>query len=586
MNLFRIFIRKPVLTTMILVALLVLGVNSYRDMIVEMMPQIDLPFVVVTTVYPGASPEEIESQITKKIEDEIATIANVKKIESTSMENMSQVIVEFELETDVDMDAIDVKDKVDAILSDLPEDAERPIIQKWDINAIPIIELTVSAPRPLQEVYRISDRVIKERLSRIGGVGEVEITGKREREIRVEVQQERLRAYGLGLLDIVGIVSAENLNVPAGHITRGASETTIRMVGEVNAPSDLAKLRIPLPGGSTIPLSEIADIVDGTEELREYSSFNGEPVIGLSIIKRSDGNTVSIGRDVHGVLEELRAELDPDISIEISQDSSTFVIDAVNDVLQNIGLGILLTSILLLIFLHNWRQMIVAALSMPTSVIATFLLIEASNFSVNIMTLMALGISIGTLVTNSILIIENITRFVKKGMDPFEAAEKGTSEVAVAVIASTLTNIVVFTPIAFMSGIIGRFFIQFGLTVVYATIFSLIIGFTMVPMLSARILKPREDEKEESTGWWVQLTRRWDQFYVNLSNGYRNLLDGALRHKWIPLVSSVAAFIFAIFLITTIGGEFMPLIDQNFFVIGLELPAGTSLDRTRELSGR
>lgn len=586
MNLFRIFIRRPVLTTMILVALLVLGINSYRDMIVEMMPQIDLPFVVVTTVYPGASPAEIESQVTKKIEDEIATIANVKKIESTSMENMSQIVVEFELDTDVDLDAIDVKDKVEAILSELPEDADRPIIQKWDINAIPIIEIAVSAPRPLQEVYRISDRVIKERLSRIGGVGEVEITGKRERQIRVEIQQERLRAYGLSLLDIVGVVSAGNLNVPAGHITRGASETTLRMVGEVNDPAELAAFRIPLPRGGTIPLSEVADIRDTTEELREYSSYNGQPVIGLSVIKRSDGNTVSIGNGVHEALKELRAKLDSDISIDVSQDSSTFIIDAVNDVLQNIGLGILLTSILLLIFLHNWRQMIVAALSMPTSVIATFLLIEAGGFTVNIMTLMALGISIGTLVTNSILIIENITRFVRKGMDPFEAAEKGTSEVAVAVIASTLTNIVVFTPIAFMSGIIGRFFIQFGLTVVFATIFSLIIGFTMVPMLSARVLKPREEEKAGEPGWWKELTKRWDQFYVNLSNGYRNLLDSALSHKWIPLLSAVAAFIFAIFLITTIGGEFMPLIDQNFFIVQVEFPAGTSLERTLEQTSR
>jgi len=586
MNLIRTFIRKPVLTTMILIALLVLGINSYRDMIVEMMPQIDLPFVVVTTVYPGASPAEIESQVTKKIEDEIATIANVESIESTSMENMSQIVVEFALETDVDLDAIDVKDKVDAILSELPEDAERPIIQKWDINAIPIIELAVSAPRPLQEVYRISDRVISERLSRIGGVGEVEITGKREREIRVAIKQERLRAYGLSLLDIVGVVSAGNLNVPAGHITRGASETTIRMTGEVNDPDELAAFRIPLHGGSTIPLSEVADIRDTTEELREYSSYNGQSVIGLSIIKRSDGNTVSIGHGVNEALKELREKLDSDISIEISQDSSSFIIEAVNDVVQNIGLGILLTSILLLIFLHNWRQMIVAALSMPTSVIATFLLIEASGFTINIMTLMALGISIGTLVTNSILIIENITRFVKKGMDPFEAAEKGTTEVAVAVVAATLTNVVVFTPIAFMSGIIGRFFIQFGLTVVYATVFSLIIGFTMVPMLSARILKPKKEESAVKSQWWHELTEKWDQFYVSLSSGYRNLLESAIDHKWVPISASVLAFAFAIFLITTIGGEFMPLIDQNFFVVRMELPAGTSLDRTRELSER
>lgn len=571
---------------MILIALLVMGVNSYRRMIVEMMPQVEFPYVVVTTVYPGASPAEVESQVTKKLEDEIATIANVKKIESTSMENMSQIVIEFELETDVDLDAIDVKDKVDAILMELPEDVEEPIIQKWDINAIPIMEISVSAPRPLDEVYRVADRVIKERLSRINGVGEVEITGKREREIRVEVDPERLRAYSLSLLDIVGIVSAGNLNVPAGHITRGAKETTIRMLGEVSEPGELAEFRIPLPSGGTIPLSEVADIKDTTEELREYSSFNGQPVIGLSVIKRSDGNAVSVARDVHEGLEDLKGSIDPDISVEISQDSSTFIIDAVSDVLQNIAIGILLTSILLLIFLHDWRQMIVAALSMPTSVIATFLLIEGSGFTINVMTLMALGISIGTLVTNSILIIENITRFVKSGMNPFDAAEKGTTEVVVAVIASTLTNVVVFTPIAFMSGIIGRFFIQFGMTVVYATVFSLVISFSMVPMLSARLIRAKAGENMHEDSWWVKLTKRWDRFYVNLADGYRDMLDGALRRKWLPIALSIVSFAFAIFLLGRVGGEFMPLVDQDFVIVKMELPAGTSLERTRELARR
>ncbi len=586
MNLIRTFIRRPVLTTMILIGLLVLGINSYRRMIVEMMPQIELPYVVVTTIYPGASPSEVESQVTEKIEDEIATIANVKKIESTSMENMSQVVVEFELETDVDLDAIDVKDKVDAILNELPEETELPIIQKWDINAFPIMELSVSAPRPLQEVYEISDGVIKDRLSRINGVGEVEITGKREREIRVEVHPERLRAYGLSLMDIVGVVSAGNLNVPSGHITRGPTETTIRMLGEVSDPRELAGFRIPVAGGSTITLSEVAEVKDTIEELREYSSYKGQPVIGLSVIKRSDGNTVSVARAVKKELDQLRTDIEGDITIDISQDSSTFIVDAVTDVLQNIAIGILLTSILLLLFLHDWRQMLVAALSMPTSVIASFLLIEASGFSINIMTLMALGISIGTLITNSILIIENITRFVKKGMDPFEAAEKGTTEVVVAVIAATLTNVVVFTPIAFMSGIIGRFFIQFGLTVVYATIFSLIISFSMVPMLSARLLRPRAGADRKQSDWRPRLTRKWDHFYVSMANGYRGMLDGALNRKWVPISLAVASFAFAIFLISTVGGEFMPLIDQNFVMIKMELPAGTSLERTRELAGR
>ncbi|MBN1163022.1 MAG: efflux RND transporter permease subunit [Candidatus Krumholzibacteriota bacterium] len=586
MNLFSIFIRRPVLTTMILILLVVMGIYSYQRLIIEMMPNIEFPLVLVTTIYPGASPSEVESQVTKKIEDEVATIANVKNLNSISMENVSQVIIEFELETDVDLDAIDVKDKIDAIRSELPEDAELPVISKFDINAFPVMELAVSAPRSLEEVYHIADKVIGERLSRIGGVAEVTITGKREREIRIEVAPERLRAYGLSILDIVGIVSLENLNIPSGQITRGASETTIRMVGELKSTAELADLRLPLPAGGTIPLSEVADIRDTTEELRESSSYNGEPVIGLSINKRSDGNTVLVANGVYKALEELRAILDEDIEITITSNAASFVFNAVNDVLSNIAIGIVLTSILLFVFLHDWRQTLIAVISMPVSVIATFLLIERAGFSINVMTLMALGISIGTLVTNSIVVIENITRLVKEGMNPFEAAEKGTSQVAIAVIASTLTNIVVFTPIAFMTGIIGRFFLQFGVTVVFATLFSLLISFTMVPMLSARLLRAKAGAHHHEESLWIRFTTTWDDFYLRLSGGYRSTLAYILGHRWLPLTITIVIFFFALFLFVFVGGEFMPVVDQNIAVISLELPEGTSIEKTREVAGK
>ncbi|MCK4537930.1 MAG: efflux RND transporter permease subunit [Candidatus Krumholzibacteria bacterium] len=586
MNIFRIFVRRPVFTSMIMVMLLVMGIFSYRRLVIEMMPNIEFPIIVVTTIYPGASPAEVESQVTKKIEDEVATIANVKNLQSYSMENVSQVIIEFDLNTSVDLDAIDVKDKVDAIRMFLPEDAEDPVIQKFDINASPIMDLAVSAPRSLREVYEISDKVIKERLSRIDGVAKVELTGKREREIRIEVAPERLRAYGLSILDIVGIVSMQNLNVPAGHITRGPGEITLRMTGEITDPFELADFRLPLPSGETIPLSEVATVMDTTEELRESSTWNGEPVIGLSIMKRSDGNAISVARSVEGALDELDGILDDDIEVTITNNASTFVFDAVRDVLSNIAIGIILTSILLFLFLHDWRQTLIAAISMPVSVIATFLLIDSAGFSINIMTLLALGISIGTLVTNSIVVIENITRLIKTGMDPFEAAEKGTGEVAVAVLASTLTNIVVFTPIAFMSGIIGRFFLQFGLTVVFATIFSLIICYTMVPMLSARLIRAKAGEHQHRDHIWTRFTAAWDRGYGSIETGYRNILSHFLKHRWQPIVITVAIFFFAIFLFGFIGGEFMPVVDENVVMVTVELPVGTSLERTRKVTTR
>ena len=586
MNAFRFFVRRPVLTTMILVLFVVVGIYSYQRLVVELMPNIEFPFIIVTTVYPGASPAEIESQVTKKIEDQVATIANVKNLTSYSQENVSLVLVEFELETSVDLDAIDVKDKIDAILYELPDGVEKPVIEKFDINATPVMELAVSAPRPLQEVYEIADKVVKERLSRINGVGEVELTGKREREIRVEVDPERLRAYGFNLTDIVAFIRMENLNIPAGRITRGATETTLRLIGEFGSPEEIAGIRLPLRSGDNIPLSEVAVVRDTVEELRESSTYNGQPVIGLSIIKRSDGNAVEVARGVNKALAELEAVLDPDVDVAITSNSSTFVIDSVSGVLSNIMIGIVLTSFLLLLFLHDWRQTVIAVISMPVSVIATFMLIEMAGFTINVMTLMALGISIGTLVTNSIVVIENITRHVKGGMNPYEAAELGTAEVAVAVLASTLTNIVVFTPIAFMSGIVGRFFLQFGVTVVFATVFSLVISFTMVPMLSARLLRAKAGEHHDERHIWTRATAAWDRGYASVARGYRSMLAVFLERRWIPIAMSVALFFFSIFLLRFVGGEFIPVIDQNVVVIKLELPAGTSLKRTQEVASR
>ena len=586
MNAFRFFVRRPVLTTMIVVLFLVMGIYSFQRLVIELMPNIEFPVVVVTTVYPGASPAEVESQVTRRIEDGAATIANVKNLTSYSRENVSLVVVEFELEVSVDLAAIDVKDKVDAILYELPDGVEKPVVQKFDISSFPIMELAVSAPRPLSEIYRVADRVVRERLSRIDGVAEVSLTGKRDREILIEIDPGRLRAYGLTLLEVVGLVAMENLNIPAGHITRGAAETTLRLVGEFEDPGAIAAIRLPLRGGGTIPLSEVAEVRDTVEELRESSTFNGRPVIGLSISKRADGNTVEVARGVQAALADLGRVLDEDIEVAVTSNSATFVEDAVRDVLSNILIGILLTSLLLLLFLHDWRQTVVAVISMPVSVIATFLLIERAGFTLNIMTLMALGISIGTLVTNSIVVIENITRHVREGMDPFEASERGTAEVAVAVLASTLTNVVVFTPIAFMSGIIGRFFLQFGVTVVFATFFSLVISFTMVPMLSARLLRAPGRSRRDSEHWWPRLTAAWDRFYENLAGGYRGLLGAVLERRLVPFVAAIALLLFSVYLFGFIGGEFMPEIDQDMAAITLRLPAGTSHERTREVAAR
>ena len=583
MSFFRVMIQRPVMTTMLVVVMLVMGLYSYTHLVTELIPNINFPVIVVTTVYPGAAPGEVETQVTKKIEDEVATLADIDELTSTSMESMSQVIVQFALETDEDQDAIDVKDKVDAIVGELPDDAEDPIITKFNIAGEAVVELAVSGDRPLSEIYTIVDQQVKEPLSRISGVSEVEIIGTQEREIHVAVHPERLRAYGLTLNDLLGTLAASNLNVPVGHITRGADEVNVRMVGEVRDPADLAAFRLNLPAGGDIPLSEVAEIHDTTEEVREASFWNGKPAITVAVKKRSDGNTVEVARGVFAALEDVRRDLPSDLTVDLVQEGASFVAASRSDVLTNMAIGIGLTGLLLFLFLHDWRQTLIAAVAMPVSVIASFSLMESAGFTLNVQSLMALGISIGTLVTNSIVVLENISRLVDQGEDPREAAARGTAEVGVAVVASTLTNLVVFTPIAFMSGLIGEFFLQFGLTVVFATLFSLVVSFTMVPMLAGRLIKPGS-----GLGHGKDLVSRsiraWDAFYAGLENNYRSTLDFCLRRRWVPLLATAIIFFGALQLFGLLGGGFIPFIDASKLQISLEFPAGTSLERTTEVA--
>ncbi|RKZ15107.1 hypothetical protein DRQ53_09900 [bacterium] len=585
MGLIRVLVDRPVLSTMIVLAMVVLGLNGYVKLNLELIPRIDFPVIMVTTIYPGASSAEVESQVTKKIEDAVATLANIEELKSQSREGYSIITIEFDLKTSQDQDAIDVKDKVDAIRGDLPDNAEDPVVAKFALGGGAVARIAVSAPRTMAELYRVADERIREKLSQIDGVADVIITGRREREIRVTVAPERLRAYGLTLGELRRILVSGNLNIPAGNIARGGGEIAVRMKGEITAVSDLESFRVPLPGGGTIPLSEIADVLDTTEELREFTTLDGREVIGIDVMKRTDGNTVNVVDGVEQALARLRIELGSDYNLEVVSEGRSFVQASVDDVIKNIGIGILLTGLLLFIFLHDWRQTLIAALAMPVSVIATFMLMEQFGFTLNVMTLMALGISVGTLVTNSIVVLESIGRRIDLGENPHEAAIIGTQEVAVAVFASTLTNIVVFTPIAFMSGIIGRFFLQFGLTVVFSTVFSLVVSFSLVPMLAARALKPGKG-LGHGESLPARLAKGWDARYRELEGEYRNALRHALHHRWLTLGLVSLILVGSMSLLGSVGGEFIPMTDQSKVLIQVQLPEGTSLQRSREVSTR
>lgn len=612
MTLTEISLRRPVLMTMLILGFVVLGLFSLTRLGIDLTPEVDFPFVIVSIVYPGAGPEEVETAISDKVEEEFAAIPGLRNVSSISQEGLALIICEFEQEVEVDQAANEVKDKLSLVRVKLPRDIMEPVIQKFDIAAFPIINLAVSSPRPLEETYRWTEEVIKRGLLRIRGVANVELVGAKEREIQVHLSRRKLREYNLSPQMVSGVIAAANLNVPGGHLEERRQEVTVRLEGEFTDLDQLRSIEIPLPKGRKVKLAEIGWVEDTFKEIRERTRFNGEGSIGVSIIKRSGANTVKVADQVFQQLATIRKELPPDIRVDVARDRSQFIRDAVNDVFGNLIVGALLTAAVLFLFLHSLPYTLVAAVSIPTSVIATFILIDFAGFTLNFMSLSGLAISVGILTANSIVVLENIGRYRQMGIGPHEAASRGTSEVATAVIASTLTNVVVFTPIAFMSGLVGQFFKQFGLTVTFATLFSLLVSFTLTPMMMVYPLRVGiyivAGLSTFLLIWWRmgidpallfllvcgialltysyglmdRLFELWENFYRKLQEGYRRALAWSLNHKSILLGSTLLAFLGSLSLLFggLIGSEFFPKADSGFFTVSVEMPVGTALDHT------
>lgn len=586
MSLARTAVFRPVLTTVIVLAFVVLGLSSFQRLVVDLLPKVEFPFVTVTTVYPGAGPEEVESQVTEKLEEAVATLANVRRLDSINRESLSLLLIEFELGADVDLVSIDVKEKIEEVLAELPEAVDKPQVVKFDMEALPILSFSLTGPGSLRDLYDLADRRVRDELSRADGVASVTIVGGRKREIQILLDPDRLSAHGLDAAGVTQAVLRENLSVPAGRVERPATEYTLRVLGEFTDLDEIRMLPIPLAlPGKTVPLGDLGRVVDAAEDVRDLALADGRNAVGIFVQKRTDANTVATAQAIRDRVERLNAQLPPETSLAVIRDNSTFISGAVRDVLINIFLGILLTTIILYLFLHDIRTTLVAALAMPTSIVATFILIDFAGFTINVMTLLALGISIGTLVANAIVVLESIARRIQTtDEDGPTAATAGTNQVAVAVAATALTNIVVFTPIAFMGGIVGQFFIQFGLTVVFATVFSLLVSFTLTPMLAARLLgRPRAAKPGAITRAahpFLALARAWERGYRRVEAHYARSVRWSLAHRGRTALAVLAAFAGCLMLFAFVGGEFFPQSDDGFIQVLAKLPAGTTMDRT------
>ena len=579
MNLAKICVDHPVLAVMLNLVFIFLGVVSFSTLTMDLFPQVDLPVVTVRTLWRGAAPKEVESQITKEIEDAAAAISGIRNIESSSLDSVSIVTIRFEFGTDVNFAHIDVKDKVDAILARLPDGVDPPIVEKFDLGASPLMELMLTGNLPLRELYRLADEDVKDALSQVQGIASVDILGGEKREIQVNLSKERLKGYGLSITDVVRAIDVGNMSMPAGRITQSKDEFTVRMQGEFTSLSELWHLDIFLQSGGAIKLGELASVDDALAEKRMTARYDGKEGISLSIVKLSDAQPIELVDDVRQIIKELEAQLPGDVRIEVIKDESINIVDSVNDVQTNIIIGIILTSIVLYLFLHNLRMTIIVAVVMPTCILSAFLLMSTFGFTLNIMSMLGLGLSIGTLVVNAIVILENVTRRLDAGEPPKIAAVEGAREVTIAVIGSTMTNIFVFIPIAFMSGIVGSFFIEFGLTVVFATIFSLWVSFTMTPMLAAYLLKPKEMGHVPNPFF-----RLWDRGIQRLEEGYARILGWSLRYLWVNVLVAVLLIVGSVLLAGTLGSEFIPKSNGDFIIIGVELPPGTTLTETDEMT--
>lgn len=584
MTITEIAIRRPVFLLMIIGLFVIFGLISMSRIGVSFIPSIDFPMVAVTTPYPGAGPEEIETSVTKPIEESVSTINGLKNIQSWSMEGVSIVLIEFNLNIDGNNARLDVQKKIDEVRFTLPDDVENPIVAKMDMTAMPIMNLAVSSgQRPLDELYLIVDKQVKNRLQQIEGVADIIITGEKERQINITVDPDRLAQYGLSILDIADTLKMHNLDIPAGLIEAKSREFSTRLSGRFHSVDDIRKSAVFTASGKEMRLENIARVEDAFKRQSSISRVNGQPCLGITIQQQPGSNSVRITELVKQELAVLKTKLPADIKFTVAYEQATFTLNSINEVRNNLLESILLTGIIIFIFLYNIRNTIIVLLAIPTSLIATFALIYYAGFTINIISLMGLAMTIGILVDDSIVVLENTDRHFKMGKNPFRAALDGRTEIGLAAIAITLTDVAVFIPIAFMGGIVGRFFAQFGLTITFAVLFSLFVSFTLTPMLASRWLKRKPgDSSSPDQGLNEHKGRLLDM----LRNLYGRLIHWALGHRLVVIAAVALIFIGSVALIPLgiISTEFMSPPDQHMLMVEMDTPAGTSLAKTDNIA--
>ncbi|MGR8032988.1 efflux RND transporter permease subunit [Acinetobacter baumannii] len=574
----RISVKYPVFTIMMMLSLMVLGLASWKRMTVEEFPNIDFPFVVVTTQYAGASPEAVESDITKKLEDQINTISGIKQITSRSSEGLSMVIAEFNLDTSSAIAAQDVRDKIALVIAQLRDEIDTPIVQRYDPSSSPIMSVVFeSNSMSLAQLSSYVDKKIVPQLKTVSGVGNVNLLGDAKRQIRIKVHPEQLQSYGIGIDQVINTLKNENIEVPAGTLQQKNSELVVQIQSKVIHPLGFGDLVIANKNGSPIFLKQVATVEDTQAELQSSAFYNGRTAVSVDILKSSDANVIQVVDKTYQTLERLKAQMPASLNYKVVADSSKGIRASIKDVVRTIIEGAVLAVLIVLLFLGSFRSTVITGLTLPITLLGTLTFIWAFGFSINMMTLLALSLSIGLLIDDAIVVRENIVRHTELGKDHVTAALDGTKEIGLAVLATTLTIVAVFLPVAFMGGLIGRFFYQFGVTVSTAVLISMFISFTLDPMLSAHWKDPIK--KKESR------LQRFFNYISNLLDGlthiYEKLLKLALRFRFITVIIAIVSLVVALGLSKMIGTEFVPTPDKGEIRIQFETPVDSSLEYTQ-----
>ena len=564
-------VRRPVFATMGIAALVVLGIFSYRSMVVDLYPRSDVPLVSVTTTLAGASSEEMEARVTKIVEEAVNTVSGIDEMRSVTLEGYSRVIIMFLLERKPEDAAQDVRDKIGTILKDLPEGTDPPVVDKFDPDFTPVLLLSITGDRDLRELTEIAKKQVKEPLESLSGVGAVKIVGGREREVQVTIDAHRLNAYGLTIGDVSRALVAQNIEIPAGRVGHNTYEATLRTLGRVTAVRVFEQVVVANRGGAPIRIADIGRVVDSVVEPRSLSRYNGQNGLIVEVRKQSGANTVGTVDVVLERLEEIRKTLPPGVRVVVTRDGSYYIRKAVSGVQEHLIVGAFLASLVVLLFMGNVRATLIAAIAIPCSIVTTFTLMKVMGFTVNWMTLLALTLAVGIVIDDAIVVLENIFRFVEeKDMSPFEAARAATAEVGLAVSSTTLSLAVIFLPVAFIPGTIGAFLKSFGITMACAILVSLVVSFTLTPMLCSRFLR-HDSNKKASRDLW---------FFRHIDHGYTTLLRWAMGHRWAVVLAALLTIASIPLIATFVGTAFMPADDEGGFEVNIKTPQGYTLSRT------